>query len=399
MILDLESGSIIKDHGIHATWAQWLPSDSFSLLLYQEGNDLGFILEGTHRLDINIQLDFTATIAALTPDLKHLILASADGQIRLYATGLSSSKLASINSILSKISGVTQDLESLAAFKESVKKYSNGIKWIHDKIAKLHPNNNFDSALNSLALLADIPGSAVLAQFKQDVSSRDAYRFRDQLVRCFEDMRKKLDALDFPCAKSLNELVPKVDDQLKFLLAWFLGLFSAPGTEKESSLYKIQESLNPSTLNAILSIIEHMLNEYEQRKITLDKKLHHIFQEAPRLCHTFKAAENPIAITVGESISVISWLPDYLELIPLHINEQEGPLLQPGFTQKHAGEFVKAMPSNGKISILHASGKLEIIDSTNFYSPPSAFRTLSQGSAVDCIQYYVHPHSGTVNIL
>jgi hypothetical protein len=147
------------------------------------------------------------------------------GFLTTFATGWTLSSIEVLRDSLGFHRAALQKKDSWSAFVVSVKKYLAGINWAVDKLNSTEPSGETEAAILALTLLTDTPDNAHLNKLRKCTSTREAYKYRDQLVRCFEEMRTKFVALGL-CIKAsepFNCLLDLIEKQLKGFLAWFLS--------------------------------------------------------------------------------------------------------------------------------------------------------------------------------
>lgn len=226
-IFSVETGSETKcPLATMVRWLKWSQYEAISLLAVQQANSktVKFFFELYHSVEVIIG-DVVIQDLFLSDDLSSMFVLDDQGKLTTFATGWTLSSVEILRESLGFHRVAVQKKNSWSAFADSVKKYAAGIKWAVDKLRSTEPSGDTEAAILALALLTDSSDNAHLNKLRKCTPTREAYKYRDQLVRCFEDMRSKFVALGL-CIKDsepFNCIFDSIEKQLKSFLAWFLS--------------------------------------------------------------------------------------------------------------------------------------------------------------------------------
>lgn len=211
---------------ITVRWLKWMLCKDICLLSLQEAEScqIKLVIEGYHSIDILVD-DLTVQDMHASDDFSKLFVLDDLGILSSYTADWNNSKMEFLCRSLRSHKTSAHKEESWKAFVGTVHKYGTGMKWAVDKLRATDPSGQMEPAFLSLALLTDAPDHDHLNRLKQSTNTRDAYKYRDQLVRCHEDMRKKFEALGLGVKESepYSCLLDTIEKQLKDFLAWFLS--------------------------------------------------------------------------------------------------------------------------------------------------------------------------------
>lgn len=226
-ILSVETGLETKGPvDMKVRWLKWLQCGGICLLAVQEAesNTIKFIIEGNHAIVVATD-NFSVQDMDVSYDLSKLFILDTQSVFSSCTTGWTRYNIESLRESLTLHRASSLKEEAWKSFVESVKKYGIGVKWAIDKLRSTEPSGHIEAALLALALLTDSPDNEHLSRLKSSTTTRDAYKYRDQLVRCYEDMRKKFEALGLGIkeAEPFTGLLDNIEKQSKDFLSWFLS--------------------------------------------------------------------------------------------------------------------------------------------------------------------------------
>lgn len=271
-------------------WVDWIPmdinecQDSVLVVCSEEmGNSqLRFYLNGIHDLGLKIEMDSVPLKISTTAGLSRIAVVLNDGRLIVFSTQADEDSLQKFKETVERKEAVTSVISQISDLISALEKYLKGLRWLKDKLAACDPELNLERTVTHLFLLQDSSDNHHKEAMKKGVAIRDAYKFRDQLVRCGEELRNKFEIVKTK-VPLIGPIVEELDASQKVLLSWFLSLFSISADEKESLSRVVKALCDTLCLQALaicrgsITSLESGLRPYEfpslEPKMSASEKL------------------------------------------------------------------------------------------------------------------------------
>ncbi len=183
-----------------------------SMLILNCHDGLFFFADGMHPV-FNIPSPFDLLDVNISDDLSQIQCIHRDNSVSNYSTNWDFSLMKSFTRISDQIVESSTICTSWNNLVAALAKYITGLNWLRTKLSQTDADVN-NAVLGLSLLTAD--DNIYLQRLKDSVTIRDAYRFRDQLVRCFEDVKSRAEQVNDSCLT-----IPEESNSC--LLAWFLA--------------------------------------------------------------------------------------------------------------------------------------------------------------------------------
>lgn len=267
-IVSLENGSSLRSlpmvNCVVGHWQQLTCKDVTLLSLYGETRveygekAIYHFINGQFPISFSCENGFPREISdfRVSPDLSSiglLVQGEESRSLQMYQNTLQKDLIKSYLKKIEKSADLKAEIDKWMQVSDSAKKYQTGLNWIRNQIAQSSETKSLKTALKLLFFLdtASAEKSQERLVLEGAVNFRSAYRFRDQLVRCGEDLRKR--ASIFPLLRSFIETI---ESNQKVLLSWFLSLYTDHYEASTHSLSKVEASLQLKSIESLISTCE-----------------------------------------------------------------------------------------------------------------------------------------------
>lgn len=224
LVICTEDGQAVRELAAeNVTFGKWVSVGAAISVLVVGSAKLLFYLNGQHPVVLD---KHTEPIVDLAISKGLTSFSVYDGaSVQRFKTSWDEAKLDTFLEAMRQITQKCHEKLQWDLFDAAIIKFTNGVNWVKDKLCHADAAGlDLLTAVKALILHEDLENEYRSA-LKASTSMSTAYRFRDQLIKCFEDMRKASNCLgtDTDSKLLIVASLESIEENVKVLLSWFLS--------------------------------------------------------------------------------------------------------------------------------------------------------------------------------